>query len=608
MMAPADPPGSARRKSPRRPASAPAPRPGSRASEGSVAARGWRRPGLWILAFALLVRIGVLLDAQDAPFWSVPMVDEIQYLHLAESIANGQAPPHGAYYVAPGYGYLLAAVLHAGGQVPTVKILQLVVGALTSWLLFVLGRRMFGVGAGLVAGGLWALYPGALLHEILLLKPAWTVLFAVGGLVLLARPSSRPWHWARGGLALGCASLLRAEMAGVGLALVAMGLVARWRAWPWAPPRWGAPLAALGIAAIVAVPTVENLRHGGGPVVIAYGGGPNFYIGNHAGADGSYLPLRPDRSDARFEEQDAVELAQSAEGRPLRPAEVSRYWWGRGLSWWGEDPGGALALTLKKAALVWSWWEGADVLSRRIAARWVILLRDGVLRAGVLLPLALVGLWVHRRRRELWPVWTFLAASQLALTPFFLFERFRLPLTAVATVPAAGALYAAAAAWRRRKPSRVLLGAVATVALAVLLTVPKVARNEVVLRVNVGSLLLQQQRYEEALREFMTVRREVPSARRVEINIATTLYEMGRDPQALAAVRSALEFLYAEARATGRPPVEELLSCHVLAGDIQRRLGRLDRARQEYEAALGLSPRNPDIQRRLATVRAGASP
>lgn len=595
----------ARRKRRARPSTASpgASSPGSRRTASSPHRSLWRRKGLWVVGLALLVRIAVLVDAQDAPFWDVPMMDEVGYLRLGEAIANGQPPPHGAYYVAPGYGYFLAGVLRAGGEVPVAKVLQLVAGVLACGLLFRLGRRAFGETAAVVAAGVWALYPVALLHEVLLLKPAWTVLLALAGLWAVARPGGRPWHWMLGGLAFGAASLLRGEMVAVGLALAGMGLVARARRWPWAPPFAGPPLAALVLVGVIAVPTVENARHGGGFVPIAYGGGVNFYIGNHAGADGSYLPLRADRSDVLFEEQDAVEMARAATGRPLGPAEVSRYWWKRGLTWWGEDLPAALALTLKKAVLIWSWWEGWDVLSREVGARWVTALRNRVLCAGIVLPLALVGLWVHRRRRELWPFWTFLAASELALTPFFLFERFRLPLTAVASVLAAGAVTAAMAAWRAGRPRPVLLGTAAAVILSALLALPSVSRNDTVLRVNVGGLLLQQGRYEEALREFMIVRQEMPGARRVEINIAMALFQMGRYQQALASARAALEYLYAEARGTGRPAVEELVSCHVLAGEIQQRLGQLDLARRQYEAALELSPGNPEILRRLDVLR-----
>ena len=67
--------------------------------------------------------------------------------------------------------------------------------------------------------------------------------------------------------------------------------------------------------------------------------GPNFYIGNNAGADGTYAALRFGRGSPEFERLDATELAERAAGRTLTPAEVSRYWTGRAIGFITSQPG-----------------------------------------------------------------------------------------------------------------------------------------------------------------------------------------------------------------------------------------------------------------------------
>jgi predicted Zn-dependent protease len=118
-------------------------------------------------------------------------------------------------------------------------------------------------------------------------------------------------------------------------------------------------------------------------------------------------------------------------------------------------------------------------------------------------------------------------------------------------------------------------------------------------------MLLQQSRWEEALREFDAVRQESPGAKRVEINRATALDRLGRSDEAMRALETALRALYAEARGTGRPPVEELTYCHELAGDIERRRGRFEAAVQQYEAALRLAPGHPRVRQKLGALREG---
>ena len=547
--------------------------------------------GLLVVLLALLVRGWVAVDVRDAPFWTVPMVDEVAYLQMSDRMIQGVAPENGAWYMTPGYGWFLAGLAKLGAQVPQVKLVQLALGVLASWLVFALGRRAFDVRVGLLAGALWAVAPLALLHEVLVLKPALAVALALLACWAVFRPGAAAAWWALGGLAFGLAALVRAEMLVVGLAMVVAGAWARRSGAEVAPRSLAGPVAALVLLlAVVAIPTAQNVARGGGFVVIAYSGGPNFFIGNHAAADGSYLPLRPDRSDAAVEEMDAVQLAREDSPRALDAAGVSRYWWQRGLQWWAEQPGDALALTFRKAVLLLGAWEGNDVLSTDLASRWVVALRNPVVRPAVVLPLALAGLLLLGGLSRRWPLVVFLVASWASLVPFFVFERFRLPLSAVAGVFAAAALVAAWDRWRAGQRARVTAAALGTVALALLLALPRVERDETVLRVNVGGLLLQQGRWEEALEEFEIVRRESPSARRVEINIATALNGMGRYEEALAALGRALDHLYAEARGTGRPAMQELAYCHELAGDLELRQGRPGRARQHYEALLRLAP------------------
>lgn len=558
-----------------------------------------------VLLVAVVVRVLVGLDAQDAPFWTAPVVDEIAYMQMSERMVVGEDPPHGAYYMTPGYGWFLAALVGSGVQLPGVKVVQLALGAFNALLVFALARRWFDRRVATLAGILWAIAPIVLLHETLILKPTLTVTLALAALWILGKPGAGWISWALGGLVLGAAATVRGEMLLVGIALVVVGVVAARRGWESAPKSAWAPLVgALGLALVVAIPTAQNVARGGGPVLIAFSGGPNFYIGNHAGADGSYLPLRPGRSDATVEADDAVRLAREDSPRALDAAGVSRYWFGKGMHWWGQDPGSAIGLTLKKLLLVVGAWEGNDVHSLSIAGRWIALLNNPLVRSGVIFPLALVGLALLRPWKRVWPLAVFFVGSWVSIVPFFVFERFRIPLLAAAMILAAVAVVRANDGWRAGRRAPVAATTLATVVLGLLLSVPQVERDESVLHVNVGSMLLQQGRFEEALDEFDVVRRLSPGAKRVEINRATALHQLGREAEALRALATALEALYAEARATGRPPIEELGYCHEVAGDIEAAAGRRDEAAAHYRAILRLVPNHGRIQQKLSALGA----
>jgi tetratricopeptide (TPR) repeat protein len=304
-------------------------------------------------------------------------------------------------------------------------------------------------------------------------------------------------------------------------------------------------------------------------------------------------------------------LARARSGRELDAAGVSRWWLGQGLRWWREEPGEALGLTVRKLLLLWGPHEISDVLSREIASRWVLFLRNPLLSARWLLPLALLGLILSWRQDEAWILRAYLLAAQLALLPFFLFERFRLPMLAVSTLLAARALVWIYDGIRARRWSAILRSSLLLAGLGMVLALPKVSRDETVLRVNVGSLYLSAGRYAEALREFDAVRREQPNAWRVEMNIAATYAAMGRSSDALLSLERVLERLYAEGRATGRPVQQEIVQCHELAGDLLARQGRFREAQAQFEAALKVGGEQPRLRAkrdRAAQLAEGLSP
>jgi hypothetical protein len=409
----------------------------------AAARHGLVQHGAIVLLLAIGVRVWVGIDALDAPFWQIPTMDEIAYLQMSARVLEGQPPEYGAWYMTPGYAWWLAALVKIGADLPHLKLLQMAMGVLSAWLLFLLGRRAFDVRVGVIAGALWAIAPAALMHELLLLKPAMTVLLSLIALWAVLRREGGVGWWCAAGLALGGAVLLRGELLAVGVGLALAGVIAKRRSAAIAPGSVGGPVALVALLlAVVAIPTAQNFARGGGFVPLAFGGGPNFYIGNHAGADGSYLPLRPDRADALFEAADAVQIARESTGTPLDAAGVSRFWWNEGVRWWRDDPGAALALTARKAVLLWSAWEGNDVISLEQGRRWITALGNPVVRPYLLLPLALSGIVLVRDAGRRWPLLVFLTASWLALVPFFVFERFRLPMFAVATLFAAAALVA----------------------------------------------------------------------------------------------------------------------------------------------------------------------
>src|SRR4029077_14273072 len=88
--------------------------------------------------------------------------------------------------------------------------------------------------------------------------------------------------------------------------------------------------------------------------------GPNFYIGNHQGASGGYVPMRAGRGDPAHESEDARRIAEDDLRRPLTSREVSRYWMARSWQDIRAPPGSWLRLLAWKWFLTWHRGETVD--------------------------------------------------------------------------------------------------------------------------------------------------------------------------------------------------------------------------------------------------------
>ena len=192
-------------------------------------------------------------------------------------------------------------------------------------------------------------------------------------------------------------------------------------------------LAALLVgAALLLVPGgLWNLSLGGGFQPTTTQLGTNFYIGNGAAANGTYVPLRAHRGGVRYERTDATEIAETHRGRRLDPSEVSSYWLERAVADIRADPGRWLSLLARKTLMVWHAREWQDTESIEVYREHSRLLDAlaWLMHFGVLVPLAVLGLWASRRdARRLWVLSAVIGSMAASVALFYVVARYRHPL------------------------------------------------------------------------------------------------------------------------------------------------------------------------------------
>ncbi|HOG27660.1 MAG TPA: tetratricopeptide repeat protein [Vicinamibacterales bacterium] len=610
----------------------------------------WALGGVMLLA--LVVRLAYLSQLGGSPLLSILMGDARQYDEWARRIAGGDWLGTGVFYQAPLYPYFLGSLYTVTGPDPgAVRTVQCALGALACGMLGLAGRTLFGSAAGLAAALLLALYPPAIFFDGLIQKSSLDTLLVASILLLVAALQGGPgWKRLAGlGAAVSLLALNRENARAIHPVIAAWLLLGFRHASRTRRAAWVGVFAAASLAVLLPV-GLRNYCVGGAFLVSSSQFGPNFYIGNHAGASGSYEPLVPGRGDAAYERADATRLASEAAGRPLAPSAVSDYWAGKALSFIREQPGQWLALVARKAALAINAAEIPDTESIEAYASASWLLRGLLwLNFGVVLPLGAFGCWASRADwRRLSVLYALLATLLLSVVAFYVVARYRHPVaplvlifagaglaaapealasgrcaahsrerTARGRTEATGRVFLRPPAWARRWGPGVAMAALTAAASNVPM---KVTHDET--WINLGSLLVQSHRAAEALPVLEKAAAADPSYAVPHYQLGLAHRQLGQPRQALDALSAAIRLKpdYAEAysalgatlRALGRQDAAvasfrasarhapESAEAHTNLGLSLMESGQIEEAVSEHRRAVALAPAAPAPRNNLA--------
>ena len=416
------------------------------------------RQGLFVFAVALAVRWLHIFSLQASPIRDYRIGDAARYDAWAQSLAAGDWLGEGVFYQAPLYPYFLGLVYSTlGDNLLTVRLVQSLIGAASVVLLMGAASNLFGKKCGLVSGMFLAFYAPAIFLEGLVQKSTLDLFFLSWLLWLLSRAVYRlRFSTCAGiGIATGALCLTRENalvLVPVLAAWLVVGTPAAWRRehLPILQGSRGKPVQgrgfrmrqqlacgsalALGLALTLGPVATRNYFVGGQFHLTTSQLGPNFYIGNHPGANGTYQPLKPGRGDARFEQQDAVALAEQETGRQLSPKEVSRHYLGKSFDFIRTEPGKWFQLMALKTGMTFNRREIIDTEDQYTVALISPTLRitDWIFNFGFLVPLGFYGIACTARRwRRLWVFYLILFSFAATVIAFFVFGRYRLPMAPV---------------------------------------------------------------------------------------------------------------------------------------------------------------------------------
>ena len=400
------------------------------------------------------------------------MLDDAVYLKLAERVAAGDlALGPDVYFLSPFYTYFLGAIFGLGGSIVAARTVQCLLGVAAVFLIGDTARRWFGPRAGWIAAAAAALTGLFTFNEILLLQSSVDpflsalALWALSGRSQQAGVPPSIFSGGVGQASFGAVAPQGAKAPGLPiLAGCAFGLLVMNRpntlaavvlvAAVWLVLRRSREAAlqvaalALGLALVIAPITVRNRVVAGEWVLVTSHGGLNFYIGNHQGANGTWMAVPGVAPAIEGQRRDVVRVASEALGRPASAAEASDYYYDLGWKWVRENPLAAARLWVRKLALTFNATDLALNYSFTYYARdESTILAALPLGPWLLFPLGLTGLALGLARpqrpetRTALAAWAaFVPGYAASLVVFFVASRYRLPLLVACCVGTGAAI------------------------------------------------------------------------------------------------------------------------------------------------------------------------
>lgn len=479
--------------------------------------------------------------ARNNPFFGFIVADAAIYADWARAINAGGWLGEDVFYRAPLYPYFLSVVFRVlGPGTLGVCVLQLVMGLGVLALIHRAAARVYGERAGLLAAIFGLGYAPFTFEETKLLPTVTEVLLGLVSLCFLleAERTSKLRHWVAGSLALGLAIICRPNYAlVVPILMLMIGIRFRRSRRPIVPP-----VLALGLlpALVVGVVAARNYAVGRDVVLISSNGGVTFAQGNNPRARGAMAVLAGFSGAVEDQQREERALAERAMGRPLKPSEVSRFWYRQGFRFIREQPRRYLGLLVDKLALIVSNREFGSNYLLEIDTTLSPVLRLASIPFGLVLGFAMIGLCriLHGRLPASALVATFFGAVVMMLL-FFVNTRYRMTLAPAAAVMAGGGMDELLRRIRHPRRAWAILGAVAGV---LVLSLPpwlpfdeaEILRGDADYWANLGVAFRRTKQLDRALWAYDRAIAMSPRVHRHYLGKTEVLIESGADEATLA--------------------------------------------------------------------------
>ena len=404
---------------------------------------------LTIFIIALSVRILYLHEIKSSPLFHYPQVDAETYVSIARQIANGEFFHTNSlsFYQPPLYPILLAFIFKTiSRDLYLIHLLQFIMGSINCVLIYYLGRLCFNRKVGLLSGLIACFYWPFIYFDGELLIPTLIIFLYLCLLLFLLKymESGKKSHALLAGFMLGLSTIARPNILIFGWIVCPLFILPLFVRLEGKKNNQIIKMKfvdlaffLIGSCCIIAPVTLYNWTTEKSFVLISHNGGLNFYIGNSPQNE-RVIDIRPG------EEWDAFTAIPKIENPTIQltGADFSRYWYRKSLNYIKYHPFDFTKNVLRKSVCFFHAYEFKRNLDIYFFKNhFSRLLRMPLLSFAIICPLALLGMYLARRRSpKILLLLLFILAYGFSVVIFFVTSRYRLPVVPIMIIFASFAI------------------------------------------------------------------------------------------------------------------------------------------------------------------------
>lgn len=487
---------------------------------------------LWPLIAGVGIRFAHIIAIADSPVLRTLVLDSQFYHRTALQIVKGDILGSSPFFMSPLYSYMLA-LLYAGFgvHVITAALFQVILSGITLWMLWRLGCIIAGERAGLVAAWGGALFPVWIYFDGVLLTASVILFLNTAALLILVHwfRDRKAWRLFLLGILLGLSALARPNILLFAVILIIWLILS------------GKHLAfiyiIMGMALMIIPVTVRNQLVTGELALTTVSGGMNFFVGNNPQATGLYVETEfIESSDPKSEFNKYLQEARNRSWKNLTPSGASHFWYIAGLTFLADHPLQWLKLWWNKFFYFWNNLEAPNNLSIFLVKRYSPILKMLIWGFGLLASTGLVGLFLLKRSDVKTALFLYLLSILASNIIYFTSSEFRFPVVNILLIGFGLFSVKIVELYRKRAVNWRLAVCTASLLLfthfktnlAKELSTPRIDY------INLGSVLLTDDKPQEASEFFRKALRENPSAQDAHMKLGYALYDLKQYERAAA--------------------------------------------------------------------------